>query len=77
MSTPDHRSNLQPFKEVLDLTDKDKFWQTMHDGFARLRSDPVAWVEYLDEAALRESTACDGLEDAYWPIPTKSDEPSS
>ncbi len=36
-------------------------------SFARLRRDPVAWAEELEERRLYENTLMDGLEDDPWP----------
>jgi hypothetical protein len=63
MSSQKHQSTFQPIETNFDLNDKDEFWRAVHVGFARLRSDPVAWAEYLNEAALWESASNDGLED--------------
>lgn len=38
----------------------------MNEGYARLRADPVAWQEEMDERALFEGTLMDGLEDDPW-----------
>ena len=52
----------QPVDCAVDLNDKDAFWHAMHEGFAKLRSDAVAWAEYLSEAAFWDSASNDGLE---------------
>ncbi len=42
--------------------EKEKFWQEMHTGFARLRQDPVTWQEDEVETTIWDSTSDDGLE---------------
>lgn len=52
-------------KIVSDLVESQeaaRFWKEMHEDFSRLRSDPVAWRDYQDEAALLEGGSMDGLE---------------
>jgi hypothetical protein len=39
-----------------------RFWDDMRSGYARLRSDPVAWQEYLAEAREWDQVAGDGLD---------------
>lgn len=38
------------------------FWQQVHEAYARLRQDPVAWQEELEEQRLWDNTLVDGLE---------------
>jgi hypothetical protein len=40
------------------------FMKAFSEGYARLRSDPVAWASELAERELWETTNSDGLEDA-------------
>ena len=47
---------------AMDRHEQEAFWQAVHDGFARLRADPVAWRDVLYEAALWDSASGDGLE---------------
>ena len=63
LAAAERRSIGQVIEEAVDRYQKDKFWKAMHEGFARLRADPVAWGEYQDEAALWDSASGDGLED--------------
>lgn len=49
-------------EEAVTKYEKDKFWREMHEGFARLRADPLAWKEYQDEGALWDTLSSDGLE---------------
>lgn len=50
-------------EDALARYQKEKFWEGVHADFARLRSDPVAWQGYVDEVAVFEGGAMDGLED--------------
>jgi len=63
LSATEQRSISQVIEEAVDRYQKENFWQAMHDGFARLRANPVAWREYQEEAALWDSTIGDGLDD--------------
>ncbi len=62
LAETEQRSISQVIEEAIDRYQKDKFWQAMHDGFARLRADPAGWDEYQHEAALWDSVSGDGLE---------------
>jgi hypothetical protein len=46
------------------------FWEEMREDFERLRSDPVAWKDYQDEAAVLEGGSMDGLdkEEPYYTV---------
>jgi predicted transcriptional regulator len=63
LSEAEQRSISQIIEDAVDRYQKAQFWQAMHDGFARLRADPVAWSEYQAEVDLWDSTSNDGLED--------------
>jgi hypothetical protein len=43
--------------------EQDAFWRDVNDAIEKLRADPVAWKDYLDEVALFEGGSWDGLED--------------
>lgn len=60
LAETEHRSIGQAIEDATDRYQKDRFWREMHEGFARLRADPVAWKEYQDEAAAWESVSGDG-----------------
>lgn len=62
LSKAEHRSIGQVIEDAVAKYQKDKFWKEMHEAFARLRADPVAWKEYQDEVALWDTTSSDGLE---------------
>ena len=63
LSEAEQRSISQVIEDAIDRYQKEQFWTAMHEGFARLRADPVAWDQYQDEAALWDSASGDGLED--------------
>ncbi len=42
--------------------DRDRFWKSYNDAYAKLRADPEAWAEYEAEIRLWDSTLMDGLE---------------
>ncbi len=42
-------------------TQKEKFWAGVHEDYARLKADPVAWLDYQVEIALFEGASLDGL----------------
>lgn len=62
LSAAEQRPIGQVIEEAVDRYQKEKFWQEMHDGFARLRSDPAAWRAYRDEAARWDSASGDERE---------------
>lgn len=62
LARSEHRPIGQVIEDAIAKYEKDKFWKEMHEGFARLRADPVAWKEYQDEVALWDSLSNDGLE---------------
>jgi predicted transcriptional regulator len=62
LSKAEHRPIGEVIEDAVERYQKDKFWREMHEGFARLRADPVAWKEYQDETALWDSLSNDGLE---------------
>jgi hypothetical protein len=63
LSEQENRSMSQVIEEAIARYQKENFWKAMHEGFVRLREDPIAWREYQDEAALWDSVSGDGLED--------------
>lgn len=62
ISKNEKRPISQIVTDLVKKYEKDKFWREMHESFARLREDPVAWKEYQDELTLWDSTTGDGLE---------------
>ena len=58
---------LQPLARVIYRIEEWWFWYRANAAYARLRRDPVAWAEELEERRLSENTLMDGLEDDPWP----------
>lgn len=58
----EHRPIGQVIEDAVKRYQREKFWQGVHEDFARLRSDPVAWRHYQHETALFEGASLDGLE---------------
>ncbi len=58
----EHRPIGQVIADAVRQYQREKFWKGVHEDFARLRSDPVAWQGYQDEVALLEGGSLDGLE---------------
>jgi hypothetical protein len=69
LSEAEQRSMGQVVEDAVERYQKATFWQAMHEGFARLRADPVAWSEYQSEDALWDTASGDGLQDDE-PSPT-------
>lgn len=69
LSETEHRPISEVIEEAIDRYQREKFWTEMHESFGRLRSDPVAWNAYQDEATIWDSMSGDGLEDEepYFP----------
>jgi hypothetical protein len=44
---------------------REKYWEEVDAGYARLRADSEAWAEYQEELRTWDCTLMDGLED--WP----------
>ncbi len=62
IAAEEHRPIGQVIEDAIQRYRKEKFWRGVHEDFARLRADPVAWKSYQDEVTLWDSTAGDGLE---------------
>ena len=58
----EHRPIGQVIEDAIQQYEREKFWQGVHEDFARLKDEPVAWREYQDELELWDATAGDGLE---------------
>lgn len=60
-------STKRPISEVVsqavELYERQRFWDEVNAGYARLRADPQAWKAELEERALWDTTRMDGLED--------------
>jgi hypothetical protein len=48
-----------------DIMNEDEWWEAVNASYARLRTDPIASVEYDAEMALWDATLLDGLKE--WP----------
>ena len=62
LAKSEHRPIGDVIGDAVAKYEKDKFWKGVHEDYARLRADPVAWKEYQDEVALWDSLSNDGLE---------------
>jgi Arc/MetJ-type ribon-helix-helix transcriptional regulator len=49
--------------KAVELYQEQIFWQEVREAYARLRHDPQAWQEELEERRLWENTLMDGLEE--------------
>ena len=56
----------QPMSEIiekaLETYRREKFWKACDEAYARLRNDPKAWAEELEERKIWEVTLADGLD---------------
>lgn len=56
----------KPMQDILDEAieqyRRDRFFREVNEGYARLRADPEAWQEELDERRLWDATLADGLD---------------
>ena len=50
--------------EAAEVLRRKRFMDEFNAAYARLRADPEAWAEELEERRLYENTLMDGLEDA-------------
>ena len=57
----------QPMGEVvtylIDRYEQERFWMQAQEDLARLKADPEAWQEYMDELAFFDQSVGAGLED--------------
>ncbi len=49
--------------DLVDRYEEEQFWMRVRGQLERLKADPVAWQEYIEEIALLEGGSMDGLED--------------
>jgi hypothetical protein len=61
ISKDEHRPISQIVTDLVERYRREKFWRDMHEGFSRLKADPVAWQEYQAEVALWDSIAGETL----------------
>lgn len=59
-----HRSLGDEIAALVSDAEERAWWDEVHAGYARLRSEPQAWADYLAEAGEWDATAADGLADA-------------
>lgn len=54
--------------ELIERHDRERFWNQAYEQLARLKADPVAWQDYMEEIAVFDALAGDGLEgeDPYY-----------
>ena len=52
--------------EAIEAHYRRRFLEAVNAAYERLRADPVAWQEELDERALWDTTLMDGLRDDEW-----------
>ena len=48
--------------DLIERYELEQFWKQAHEAVERLRSDPVAWKDYRDEALMLQGGSMDGLE---------------
>lgn len=58
----------------LDGHECDQFWDEVSESLNRLRADPDAWSEYLQEIELLEGGSMDGLHDDPYFTPEEAEE---
>ncbi|HEV2066310.1 MAG TPA: ribbon-helix-helix domain-containing protein [Thermomicrobiales bacterium] len=63
LAKSEHRPIGEVIEDAIAKYEKDKFWKEMHEGFARLRADPVAWKEYQEDAAVWDAMSNDDFAD--------------
>lgn len=68
LSKDEKRPIGQIVTDLVKKYERDKFWKEMHEGFTRLRANPIAWKEYQDEALLWQGGTAVALrdEDPYY-----------
>ena len=47
---------------VAERLERERFWMGVREDLERLKADPVAWQDYMDETAFFDRSAGDGLE---------------
>jgi hypothetical protein len=63
MAEQDQTSIGEVAAKAVKKLDRDRFWKSYNDAYAKLRADPEAWAEYEAEIRLWDSTLMDGLEE--------------
>lgn len=57
----EHKGLGEVIDEAITALERDRFWEAMEAGYAKLRADPKAWNEWQDEIALWDTTLMDGI----------------
>ncbi|MGC4193042.1 MAG: hypothetical protein QM589_17995 [Thermomicrobiales bacterium] len=47
---------------LVDRYERERFWKQVRADYARLKADPVAWSDYIDEVEAWDTLSGDGLE---------------
>jgi hypothetical protein len=63
MAEQDQTSIGEMVTSLTNKAERERFWKSARDGYARLKADPEAWTEYQAEISLWDSTLMDGLEE--------------
>jgi hypothetical protein len=61
-SREEHRPMGEIVTDLVERYEEERFWTRVRGQLAALKADPVAWQDYLDELALFDQMAGDGLE---------------
>jgi len=57
-----HRPMGDVITELIERYEREQYWKGVHEDYERLRSDPVAWQDYVDEVRSLEGGSMDGLQ---------------
>lgn len=61
-SRSEHRTMGKIVDELIKRYDDEQFWMRARESVERLRADPVAWQDYMDELLEWDVMGSDGLE---------------
>lgn len=62
LAKTEERSMGEIVTELVEKYEQERFWEEANASLERLRADPVAWQDYMDEVALWDNLSNDGLE---------------
>jgi hypothetical protein len=62
LAATENRSMGEIANELIDRYDEEQFWTRVRAQLARLKADPVAWNDYMQEIAEWDAMGSDGLE---------------
>lgn len=48
--------------DLIERHDRERFWNQAYEQLTRLKADPVAWKDYMNDVAALDALAGDGLE---------------